>query len=917
MRRRISLYIAGRIVDLDEQSFILFSYTQEDLSNPTAVKNSFSRQITLKGTANNNAVFGDAFRTDRVTGNGGGSAGSDFNPSVKTPFTLYNELGEVLESGYVKLDSVTRKGADIEYKVSLYGGLGSFLYALSYDEDGNKRTLADLDYLGTANPAGELDFTINRETVGKAWEVLTGYEQGSVWNVINFAPAYNGIPDGNFAPGKALATPAAVGLESSITEDGVTYRTSNGYCLVSLAESQDEWAVKDFRSYLQRPVLSMKAFWDAVANPANNGGYTVDKSIVDDYVRFSYTGLWMTLPMIPSLGTGKQTSGDLSLKLTSSGTTMQRAARVDVVGSVPSGTKVTSSIFLKLQAQMPDEAAVLSGLKDSARLNVVSTNYYDKYLAVFLQAVAYGSDGTAVGGSAVLMLSSIPSAFGTPAEIAGRCGYVPVWKQDEDAYERKTGGGWSHIGRGLYQFTSDLAFSVESQNVAYYYIRVTSYEVATRTWIVAGRTVRTIQDTAELFALPRLYRSYDEGYQAAGIRLIQGDGKNSVSYTSAKSLRSGSKVTKAMLLSTSHTPAEYLLSFCKLFGLSILYDSATRKITITSRNDLYKDETVDLTHRVDLTDGVTVTPFVFTSKWYDFKLNGVGGAFLDEYKSTHGRDYGIQRVNTGYDFNSESTDVMSSVVFKNAATILARSKYFNMIFKGGTFQPSPFIDKGNKFTLWSSAGDTLETDISCPPVSATVDYYNEGRMGYDVEEARKVEFRDADNKPVTGDDVLLIMEGVDSYPYFKITDDLPAMDVLNDGVPCWILDPGDPKGVRIPIFSRYTFGDGWNIDRSLDFGVPRELDIPGVKYDAAATVYARCWRKYLADRYDVDTKIMKCKVDFRGMQVNAELLRKFYWFDNSLWVLNAINNYSMTTYDPVECEFIQVQDKDNYLNGQI
>ena len=37
---------------------------------------------------------------------------------------------------------------------------------------------------------------------------------------------------------------------------------------------------------------------------------------------------------------------------------------------------------------------------------------------------------------------------------------------------------------------------------------------------------------------------------------------------------------------------------------------------------------------------------------------------------------------------------------------------------------------------------------------------------------------------------------------------------------------------------------------------------------------------------------------------------------NSLWVLNRISNYSLTTYDPVECEFVQVHDKNNYLNGQ-
>ena len=57
MRRKIALYIAGQLADLDEQSFILFNYTMEDLTNPTIVRNSFSQQITLRGTANNNKIF--------------------------------------------------------------------------------------------------------------------------------------------------------------------------------------------------------------------------------------------------------------------------------------------------------------------------------------------------------------------------------------------------------------------------------------------------------------------------------------------------------------------------------------------------------------------------------------------------------------------------------------------------------------------------------------------------------------------------------------------------------------------------------------------------------------------------------------------------------------------------------------------
>ena len=124
MRRKISLYIADNIVDLDDDSFILFNYQMDDLSNPTIIKNSYSQQITLKGTPNNNKIFGHYFRTDKMIANMGGNTGADYNPSQKTPFTIYDEMGQILESGYVKLDSITRKGADIQYKISLYGSLG-------------------------------------------------------------------------------------------------------------------------------------------------------------------------------------------------------------------------------------------------------------------------------------------------------------------------------------------------------------------------------------------------------------------------------------------------------------------------------------------------------------------------------------------------------------------------------------------------------------------------------------------------------------------------------------------------------------------------------------------------------------------------------------------------------------------------
>ena len=915
MRRKISLYIADNLVDLDDQSLILFNYTMEDLLNPTIVKNSYSHQITIKGTPNNNRLFGDIFRLDRVVTYNGRTLGTDFNPSQKTPFVIYNEMNEILESGYCKLDSVTRKKGEIEYQISLFGGLGSFLYSLAYDAEGNKRSLASLDYLGTDNTDTELDFTINAENVAAAWNT-NEYDGNidSIWKVINFAPAYNGIPEGNFAADKALVVPSQVGLQDEITEgtgaEAVKYGLKSGYAMVNLSQKYDEWSVKDLRSYLQRPVFSMRAFLEAIKKPLNNGGYVVNMPFLDKHDFIPYNRLWMTLPLIPSIGTAKKASGDLTLTLSSTPTSNHQIGRFTIVGSVPFGTKVTTNVNVKLQyfvTGVTDASLLRSSLRS------YGTDTAGKQSVIFLQLVAYGSDGSIVGGSRV---KSIFSWKGTiPSTMAEKCGYVPPFYNGNETFETSSirAGAFHRIGSD-YQFEQELGFYVEAQDVAYYELHVTTYDITTYT-SSGGSRITGVSGGSN--SLATLYRNFDTAFVPASAKIIQGDNPNTITFTSAESLRSGAHITKSMLLSTSESPADYLLSFCKIFGLHILFDKSTNEITIMDRNDLYQDDTIDLTGRVDISKNIDIIPFVFTSKWYDLKLEGVGGAFFDEYRSIHGFDYGIQRINTGYDFNAETKDLLEGNVFKNAATILDKSKYYTTIKVGGQFRPSVFIDQGHTYTLWNTAGETLDTSVPVPPYSAVIEYLNEyDHPGYDVELARKMEFRSRDGKPVDATNVLLFWEGHNTYDYFNLSDDVPAMDILNDGVPCWILNPGSSTGLSIPIFQRYVYGSFWSVEASLDFGVPLEMDIPQINYREGTTIYSKFWKNYLRDRYDVNTKVMTCRVNFGGLQVGQELLRKFFWFDNSLWVLNKISNYSLTTYDPVECEFVQVQDKNNYLNGQ-
>jgi hypothetical protein len=142
-----------------------------------------------------------------------------------------------------------------------------------------------------------------------------------------------------------------------------------------------------------------------------------------------------------------------------------------------------------------------------------------------------------------------------------------------------------------------------------------------------------------------------------------------------------------------------------------------------------------------------------------------------------------------------------------------------------------------------------------------------------------------------------------------VTDDTAKMLSDNEGTPCWILTvPTTP--IQIARFVRF------NESHSLDLGTPREIDIPNASYPSSGTIYARGWQAYIADRYDVDTKVVRCFVDLRGVQVNENLLRNFYVFDNALWVLNKITNYTMTSYTTTECEFVKVKDKNSYTNGQ-
>lgn len=887
MRRRISLFIGDRLADLDEDSLVIMNYTAEDVENPTVIRNSFSRQVTLPGTARNAQIFGSLYRLDRrIDRQSLSPVGAGFTPSQKTPFHIYDELGEILESGYLRLDKVSRRGSVVDgYSVTLFGGLGSFFYAMSYSPGGEKLTLADLPYMDSS--ANDLTFTISASTVRSAWASLRDTGTENTWDFINFAPCYNGIPE-NFDAGKALVRPAAVGLPGSQSSGGKTYTTPVGsvQAVVNLPQAVDEWAAKDLRSYLQRPVLSVRGLLAGMRNYAAARGWTLDTSDIP------HQDAWLTLPMLNTVSVVQPTSGAY-LSMSSPGTSAPTIGTLTPSQSLAGMTvNLDMNIWLTFDAALPFPYFAGQRGADGVR----------PFSILFVQVV------TATGGSKCIVFAPALMRSWSPQDFATACGFTPDWVGADTPYEEATRLA-EFVGGGGGTFDMDtFNANFDAVNVANAYVKVYAYAMEEDYY--GNVSMADAADNGD-YSTPVLYDSAGNAATSSDAYSYLDD-----SYILTKEgwFRSGAQIMKKYILSGERTPADYLIALAKVYGLYFDVDGVEKTVKVRTRNGFFISETIDLTDRVEMAQDLDIYPIVASSKWYDFAFQGDGSAFWDKYIADYGRIYGLQRVNTGYEFDAGVNDLLDGIVLKGAATILDASPFWNYIVEGGTFRPSPFILNGTTYTLYTSAGEKADFPVTPPTTSATVTYYNPSHAGYDNAAGGRLEFRGSDGKQLDGRDVLVFYNGKTTLQHFHLSDDDADMASQNNQKPCWIFDASGGS-LDVPDFGRYKVSAGAVTD-SLDFGVPFELGIPGVSYPEGASVYAQAWKAYIADRFDADTKILHCFVDFRGIQVGKELLRKFYYFGGSIWVLNKIENYSLTTWDAVECEFIQVQDEDAYTNGQ-
>lgn len=890
MKRSIRLFISGKLVDISSSSLISFNYLADDLSNPTTVQNSYTRPIEIPATAGNNAIFEGFTRLDRVTGQNG------YNPLKRAEFAIYDDSGVVLEKGYAKLDSVSTKGGSAySYSVSLYGGLGALFYSLMYDDEGNNLSLASLSYL--SGDDDELDFNITRAEVRKAWQQIAGaYSSEVKYNVINFAPCYNGIPDKNFDAGKAIFVPSDCDLNNTSGDYGL----KSGYALVNFSEKQDEWAVKDFRSYLQRPVIKMKAILEAIKTFAATKGFTINYSgsFFEDNPYYDET--WLTLPMLNELTTG---SGEEGTETIDAYLIMSLTDQAYQALDIPLSSESDFSVDVALQSY-PNSTCTHLGVNPSGR----TTHYQNAY---FLQLAAVDAQYNYIAVSPVKVLCSYTRGYDA-SEMVTMAGYTPIGGAPVDP--ELSIGAFASSGQQVWN--QPIHFDLTGvQGAARLYLFATAKPFES--------TIPGSSDSFKLYTFPATEQSgstMDSITKEAKNRKVSMTGTCTYE-TEGQTMRSGALITKQMLLGGSHTPADYLISYAKMCGLQFVYDAPTKTVNVMSRGGAFADgrsNPLNIESRIDRSRDFSFKPYLISKRYLDFEQELSGGQWTEYYKSVYGNSYGVQRVNTGYEFNGEHEKVLDGLAFNGCAEVLERTKTFIKVTTSSDKPyPAPFITADNTYTLYDSDDSTTEIPIPAPDSYATIGYYNDSYKGYDA--IPKAQFHADELKPIDGKDCLLFYAGSDdTYSDFLLSDDIAAMLTLNDGVPCYMLEKSTYRigdDFVVPSFRRYKVS-GTSVKRTLDMGTPQEIDNPDFNTTGMAnrSLYKLFWNNYIADRYDKDAKVLTCYVDFRGIQVGSGLLRRMYYFDNCLWVLNRITDYDVTSHDSVLCEFIKVKDKNAYAD---
>lgn len=943
-------------VELSESTTIALTYQLTDTENPSAVKNSFSKTIILQGTPINNKIFDEYWQINH-------SLSNKFNPKKKVDFIL-EENADIIERGYLQLNSITIENGLPQYEITLFGSLGECFYNLQTDEEGKKRTLASLDFKDD-------DFdtiTWNKDSIYDSWQELK--DNGEVF--ITAAPTYQGFYE-EFDSNKILVN--TYGLDTDIitqkcfplqitNDKGKNFYPKNNYAMMEVDREMSEYEARDLVSHYQKPCIKLSKVLGAIADKDNNGGYEI---VFDDEIKASkyFTDSYIILDNLSADENNTNAIDTLTSCQLYRNPVINKNEPSDTIqinGTFDTSNFSVPMLYLNLNETV-NIPVINTGLSQVIAFNTywqknstyVTCNLFKVRFDIYENNLLVGSSDnyfhtTLIGNydkSNHNLLADEGQFFNDlQDDLIQRFGTAHLTianKMDNVSGRNYVFDKAMHIELPLPQghsisiqgnielvtllydtFAQQFITPQQASGIDYYTWR------AMLSGINNGKTYREVYDIqSATLTIQRFGTDADDSY------IILDD--NTHEYINGlfdeNGVINGIKTvyTKEEFFSNTLTPLDYLLAFTKQLNLKFLVDPPLNKIFIKTLENYYLNEVVH--PEIDYSKSIKIKPTLIDKKYYEYGLP-VGDDNYAQYlyaKKNCCDIYGHFKKDTCYEFNSDTINILDSVNTHAGIDYQMKSQYFN----NNRIYPNIALPSTYKWKLYNAAGNDdneyeieILGDLSRKTWSKELDYTGIKLCCFD-KDYKKVD----DCK-----DIFVFFNGFKDFNLrdrLLLTDNMKEMFTLNDGNNCYLYSNTEynANNQRIAYFltSLPTFNTfkrkGYTIDMTWDFFISKNRFYVGISYNSTMeiienkgyiekTLYGNFFDKYIDDIYDENGKSVTCYAILKDKPLTA--LRKFYFFENSFWVINKIVDYNpQNPQSPMQVEFIKVKSRNNYLGDNI
>lgn len=938
----VRIYLENYQIDTDDNSIIAMTMCYSYLEDPTTVAGDYSKTIKIPGTVSNNKIFGQIWNLDRTVLYGDSNTSVYFNPSKKTEAKIY--IGpELFKTGYVQLNNIIKDKNVITYEITFYSELCNVLH-----------NLLDSSLCNLNLPNSGLRHNINASNIDN----INNYAYNNLGNYMKYGLTIDGVYD-SFRADYWLTKDSSGNLAvAQMDNNGTKYDTAmilqayspkvRPMVFVQTLLNQirddynrdsstkliydDDFFFNGANPYCVNSVMACKTY-------DTDNASTVQVSLNADNFNASFgpDGGRVRLMLTPGTSSYIDENGYLDLSSLTTTADLRFECMLRIAGTLNEsqwqsatssytnnyyGRRFTSDFgyiqptIVFVDAETDADAAFINAINtpwDATEIPLYErySHYYYPYI---ISPIIYEQNPNTPTFELAFKNAFITEVrneyIPNPNTGQGKWVEVPVYNKmyfnldtkgylelDDNDYDSEI---YDNIGvTDFFPFvfstygTSNLTkkykvyveFTTHSNKLKCVNKGNTNTEIDITGWTVYGRC-----DIAEKYPNNNsnyIYRN-TQNFQAFNASLhpncpiVSTSGKN-CSFSGNTGITSGSYVSFKNMVDSDITQGDFLINFSKLFGLvydtdSIAYDNTIRLKTRNSYHNDYK--IIDWTDKIDYSKSFKQTPLTFKTKYLSLAYNPMESYYEKKYLKTYDDAYGIQKIDTGFDFNDNTTQLLNNQIFKQTVMVKGEA-----LLNGG-------------------------------PVPAYFDKTNNERSPIDAQYSLLFWNQDSSLNNYT--------------PSIKIIDDMKSMhdeSIGGDEEPCWVDTSrlSDYRSVKLHAPSTLRSHEiQQSADKKItqvfswDLGYPQSnyAKWSTSTYPSSATIYSNYWKSYIADLYDVNTRILRCYVYLSPTEMTKFSFKDFVKIGDTLWHPNQIIDYNPLSKNPVQVELIKVNDISAYTDSQ-